>query len=184
MWKREFHEKDGEEPRNFLFIQGYGWDNYEWFRGLGTVTEHDFYNSPEWTEQRRFEVFIHETDFGRKLNKLPPSQRIGELMGSFEHFAGQYYADVWEESVIVLPAEDVARIIKPWWRRWIAGDWGFSHYASFGWYASGMLSVEEIGEIFGVPAIAPVRIIVKYRELVVCDVTEPDMARLIVSTDH
>jgi hypothetical protein len=179
MWKREF--MDNESPKDFLFIQGFGWDNYEWFRGLGTVTQEEFYRSPEWTSEKRFKVFIEQTDFGRKLNKLPPAQRIGELMGDFENFAGQYYADVWEPSVIVLPVDIVSRIIKPWWRRWLATDWGFSHYAATGWFASGMLSVEEIADYFGVAAIAPVRILLQYRELVVCDVPEPNLARVILA---
>lgn len=179
MWKREY--KDNEQPGNFLFIQGFGWDNYEWFRGLGTVTERDFYNDPRFDEAKRFEIFIRDTDFGRKLNALPPSQRIGELMGSFEHFAGQYYADVWEEKSIVLSVEDTLQIVKPWWRRWIAIDWGFSHYAATGWFASGMVGVEEIARLFGIAALAPVRILVHLRELVVCDMDEPSLARLIVA---
>ena len=37
----------------------------------------------------RFTVFVTQTDFGKKLYGLSPSERIGELMGSFEKFAGQ-----------------------------------------------------------------------------------------------
>lgn len=207
MWQRRFH--DNEDASSFSFIQGYGWDNYEWFRGLNLCTWEEFYKSPEWTDGtmecfscqvrhrtiqqkcmdcegdgrtlKRFRIFIEKTDFGKKLDKLPPAQRIGELMGSFENFSGQYYADVWEEKSIVLSAEDVADIIKPWWRRWLATDWGFSHYAATGWFASGMLSVEEIGDIFGVAAVAPVRVLIHYRELVVCDMAEPDLARLVLA---
>lgn len=176
MWKREFREN--ESPDNFAFIQGFGWDNYEWFRALNKWTFEEFYAL---SDEERFDIFIHQTDFGRKLNSLPPAQRIGELMGSFENFSGQYYADVWEQSTIVLPADIVARIIKPWWRRWIATDWGFSHYAATGWLASGYVSVEEAGDFFGVRVEAPIRTLILYRELVCCDLPEPDLARLIVS---
>jgi hypothetical protein len=72
------------------------------------------------------------------------------------------------------------RIVKPWWPRWIACDWGFSHFAAVGWFASGMLSVEEIADYFGLAAIAPVRVLVQYRELVTNEVPEPDLARLIL----
>ena len=172
--------RDNENQDDYMFIQGFGWDNYEWFRGLGICTEKEFYHSPEWTEQRRFQVFVEETDFGKKLNSLPPSQRIGELMGSFEKFAGQYYSDVWEESALILPVDVAVRMIKPWWRRWIATDWGFSHYAATGWFASGLLSPDEVSGDFGVEASAPVRVIILYRELVCNDVPEPDLARLIL----
>lgn len=178
-WNRQFH--DNEDSEDFMFIQGFGWDNYEWFRGLGTVTEKEFYHSEAWTYDRRFEVFIKETDFGKKLNGLPESQRIGELMGSFEKFSGQYYSEVWEESATVLPADMANRIIQPWWRRWLATDWGFSHYAATGWFASGLLSPADVMGHFGVETQMNVRIVILYRTLVCSDVPEPDLAKLIVT---
>ena len=186
MWLRQFH--DNEDPAAFMFIQGYGWDNYEWFRGLGIVSEKDFYEAPAWNEgpevpierTRRFKVFTEKTDFGKKLAALPQSQRIGELMGSFEKFAGQYYSEVWEESATVLDSALVGRIVQPWWRRWLTTDWGFSHYATTGWFTSGILSPEQVLSLFGVKMTGMLRIIILYRELVVNDVAEPDLAKLIL----
>ena len=193
--RRIFHLKeyrDNENPTDYMFIQGFGWDNYEWFRGLGIVSEWDFYHSPPWNNEmplelsagglplhpsHRFKVFVEQTAFGRKLYALPPSQRIGELMGSFEKFAGQYFSEVWEPSATVLPADLVGRIIQPWWRRWLATDWGFSHYAATGWGASGLLSPDQVRDFFGVETAQPVRIIILYRELVCNEVPEPDLAR-------
>lgn len=193
MWLRQFH--DDEDPAAFAFIQAYGWDNYEWFRALNIVDEWTFYHSEEWqrdeefewrgerlfTNQRRFVAFVEQTDFGRKLAQLPPSQRIGELLGSFKKFAGQYYADVWEESAVILQADLVARIVKPWWRRWLATDWGFSHYAAVGWFTSGLLSVEECSDYFGLVTSGPIRVVLVYRELVCNDVPEPDLARTVIA---
>lgn len=191
---RQFHEN--ETAGDFLFIQAYGWDNYEWFRGLpGGPEEWEFYSSPEWstittfeyfectvkTSRKAFECFIRETDFGKKMAALPQAQRIGELMGSFERFSGQYYADVWDEAATVLPVELVNRIVKPWWKRWLATDWGFSHYAATGWFASGVLSPEEVLNLFGVHAQTSVRVVIMYREAVCSDVPEPDLAKLIVN---
>jgi hypothetical protein len=195
--------RDNESGDDYSFIQGFGWDNYEWFRGLGTVTELDFYHSPlcrirreagkgcdcagnpAWPDEHRFHVFTEQTDFGRILNRLPPSQRIGELMGSFEKFAGQYYSDVWEQSTCVLPADLVGRIIQPWWRRWLATDWGFSHYCATGWFASGLLSPDQVRGFLGIESKSTVRIILMYRELVCNDVPEPDLARMIcIRTPH
>lgn len=180
--RRVFHLKefrDNERPENFVFLRSNGWDNFEWFRGLNMCTEWEFYHSEEWDDSRRFKIFVEKTDFGRGLNSLPPSQRIGELMGDFESFAGQYYSEVWEQKIIVLPVDICQRIIKPWWPRWLAIDWGFSHYAACGWATSGLLTVEEIADYFGVQATAPVRVLLVYREAVVCDTQEPDLARLL-----
>lgn len=189
--------RENEEAGDYLFIQAYGWDNYEWFRGLGTVTEKEFYHTAAWMLQdwftdaksgerifgneRAFLTFTEETDFGRILNKLPAAQRIGELLGSFTKFAGQYYADVWDPSKLVLKPELVARIIKPWWYRWLGNDWGFSHYAATGWAASGLLSPQDCMDYFGVEAASTVRIIIVYRELVTNQVPEPELARLILA---
>lgn len=174
---REF--RDNERPENFSFIQAYGWDNFEWFRATGCCTEQQFYN--EWPDKQRFDTFITKTDFGRKLNELPQNQRIGELLGSFENFAGQYFAEVWEQKSIVLPVDVVMRIVKPWWPRWMATDWGFSHYAATGWCTAGLLTVEEIWDYFRISAVAPVRVLVVYREAVVSDLGEPDLARLLTA---
>lgn len=190
---REF--RDNERPENFLFLRSNGWDNYEWFRGLEEryttidgkpavrqlISQSDFYTLPEWDDKRRFQVFVEKTDFGRGLNGLPPSQRIGELMGDFESFAGQYYSEVWEQKTLVLPVDVCLRLIKPWWPRWIAIDWGFSHYAACGWCTSGLLSIEEIRDYFGVEAVSPVRLLIAYREAVVSDLPEPDLARLLAA---
>lgn len=177
MWMKDFH--DNESPEDFFFIQAFGWDNYEWFRGLGTVTWDQFYY--EWPEEKRFQVFIEETGFGKGLNRLPPAQRIGELMGSFERFAGQYYAEVWEPSVLVLRPEIAGQIIQPWWRRWLSSDWGFSHYAANGWFSAGMLAPKDALGYFGIEITAPVRIIILYRELICNDVEEPLLAQLITT---
>ena len=189
--------REHESAHDFLFIQAYGWDNYEWFRGLGTVDEAEFYNDPEWTacawfvdsksgekifgNERAFLKFVRETDFGRNLDTQPASMRIGELLGSFERFAGQYYADVWEPASIVLDPVLVARIIKPWWYRWLGNDWGFSHYAATGWACAGLLGPQDCLDYFGVEAAGTVRIIIVYRELVTNRVPEPELARLIVA---
>ena len=195
--RRVFHLRkfdENENPQTFMFIQGYGWDNYEWFRGLG-ISRKDFYSADEYTREetfehsgtvvttnrKRFDLFINCTDFGRKLNGLRPSERIGELMGSFTRFSGQYYADVWDSTALVLPAETVTRIVKPWWKRWLATDWGFSHWAPTLWATVGLLSPDDVHKIFNVRAAAPVPIVIVYRECVVNDTTEPDLAKLIVA---
>jgi hypothetical protein len=177
MWRRIFNEN--ETPSDFMFIQGYGWDNYEWFRGLGIVDQVTFYD--EWTDEQRFECFIRKTDFGKKLNGLPPGQRIGELMGSFEKMAGQYFSEVWDQELVVLPQDLVSRIIQPWWRRWLATDWGFSHYAATGWFASGLLSPADCLGYFGIETTMPVRIIIQYREFVGSDIEEPLLAQTIAA---
>lgn len=171
-----FEHMENERHGSFLFIQGFGWDNYEWFRFLGIGAE-EFYALPE---QERFDMFITRTDFGRKLNQLPPAQRIGELMGSFDQFGGQYYIDVWEQSSIVLDPAIVAQIVQPWWVRWLATDWGRSHFAATYWACSGIVSPAVILHCFGLECATPIRIIIVYREFVCREVSEPQHSEAIV----
>ena len=193
---REF--MDNENAGDYWFQQSYAWDNYEFFRGLRTVTERDFYNLPEWNDgqpftdeqsgvvirdssEKRFRLFVSQTDFGKKLNALPPNQRIGELVGSFDQFAGQYFSGCFEQKSIVLPVDIANRIIKPWTRKWLAIDWGFSHFSAVMWMASELLSPAECDDYFGIQSSTPVRVIILYRELVVQQIPEPDLAKLICS---
>lgn len=190
--RRIFHLKQykkGERALDYAFIQAYGWDNYVWFTGCD-VNEAEFYALPgecdafpdesrEGPRCCRYHMFIHDTQYGRELNSLPPGLRAGHLMGSFDSFAGQYFAGVWDESKTVLSPVDVERIVQPWWKRWIAIDWGFAHYASAGWYATGKLSPSQMREYFRVDVQWPVDVVIKTRELVVNNTGEGDLAQMI-----
>ena len=133
--KRIFNEKkftEKERPEDFAFIQAYGWDNVEWVRSAlieEGLTEEDFYS---WDNDRRFNYFINESQYGQELDSLPQALRIGYLMGSFDTFAGQYF-DVWDESKQTIPASDLN--IKPWHPKWISIDWGYQHDSAVYWWA-------------------------------------------------
>lgn len=178
--RRIFHlrQYQGDEiPSEYTFIQAYGWDNYEWFRGQVDIPDHEFYKLPN---DQRFALFITQTQYGRELNALPPSLRAGHLLGSFDSFAGQYFAGVWDESKVILPANKVAELIQPWWTRWMATDWGFAHYASTQWAASGRVAPKDLLRVIGVECPHSVELIIVYRELVVKDTGEADLGKLIV----
>ncbi len=174
-WLRQYR---GEEiPEDFAFIQAYGWDNYEWFRGQVEYDENAFYDL---SNDERFELFIHHTQYGRDLNALPKALRAGHLMGSFESFEGQYFAGVWDESKCILTQAEVNAIVKPWWMRWMAQDWGFGDHASHGWYASGKLSPSEWMQHFGGYTDWPMDVVVRYREHVIAGRAEDDMSMDVV----
>lgn len=127
---QKFTEK--ERPGDYKFIQAFGWDNIEWVRsalievGLG---EEDFYS---WSDDKRFDFFINESQYGQELDALPQALRIGYLMGSFDTFAGQYF-DVWDEDKQTISVNDLN--IKPWHPKWVSIDWGYSHDSAVYWWA-------------------------------------------------
>lgn len=164
--------KGGERSTDYAFVHLFGWDNFVWFSGLG-LTAKQFYSlrgmcksangkGPNF-ECCRFHLFINHTAEGRKLNSLPPSLRAGHLMGSFDSFAGQYYAGVWDESKLILTAKQEGALIQPWWNRWMAQDHGFVHHAAVGWFASGKVSPKLFKEVFDVEIPQSVEVVVIYR---------------------
>lgn len=133
--KRIFFDKkyqDQEYPEDYAFVQAYAWDNVEWVRAeleASGLTEADFYS---WSDERRFEYFIQNSDYGRVLNSLPGSMRLGHLMGRWDVFAGQYF-DIWDSMRMVRQPQEFG--LKPWTPRWLSVDWGFAHPAAAYWHA-------------------------------------------------
>lgn len=176
--RRIFHLRQyeaTETPSDYAFIQAYGWDNYQWFADL--MTENAFYDL---TNDERFQLFITQTQYGRKLWGYPPSLRSGMLMGSFDSFVGQYFAGVWDSDKCVLGKSLADSIIKPWWTRWMAQDWGFGDHDYHVWLASGKLSPTEWMRLFGGHTDYPMDVVIAYRENLVSDRAEMDLANDIV----
>lgn len=195
--RRVFHQRRfnvNENPSNFAFVHLYGWDNYVWFESLG-LTPEEFYALPDGVRSGsecpagaegdkagqyhccRFHLFIHRTGEGQKLNALPPSLRAGHLLGSFDSFAGQYFAGVWDESRLILTASQQTQLIQPWWPRWMAHDDGFVHHASLGWFASGKVSPKLFQQVFGAEIKEAVPIVVIYRCLTEAEVEPGELVR-------
>ena len=178
--RRIFHTReyqDNERPDDYAFVKAVGWDNYEWFKPLGIQPE----AFCDMSDDERFQIFISRRSYGQNLWSLPESERLGQLYGSFDRFEGQYYADVWEEKSLVISPDLMQQIMRPWWRRWLSTDWGFSHYACTLWWCAGALSPAEARQYLGVEMRTTLRVILLYRQLVTNDTAEPDLARAIVA---
>jgi hypothetical protein len=172
------HYKPEEDPKAYAFIHTFGWDNFEWFRGeMEELTLEQFYSL---SNEERFYLYIHHTTHGKMMNSLPEHRRKGELLGSFDTFAGQYFGDVWGDHCILKP-ELVNSIIQPWWTRWMAQDWGFGDHDAHGWFATGKLSPEDWVKHFGGSCEWPVDVVIIYRELITVGRAEMDLINDIVS---
>ncbi len=86
----------------------------------------DFYS---WTEKQRFNYFL-KSDYGKKLDALPPAMRVGHLLGDWDSFAGQFF-DVFNPDKHMVRQE-----MKPWYSRWISIDWGFEHNSAVHWHTT------------------------------------------------
>lgn len=133
--KRIFFSKDyrgKERPQDYAFLQAFGWDNVEWSKSALSsdgMDENDYYS---WTDSTRFQYFVERTQYGRELDALPESLRVGWLLGDMNRFAGQYF-DCFETAVHCKHPAEIK--LEPWWPRWISIDWGFEHPAAVYWHA-------------------------------------------------
>jgi hypothetical protein len=85
------------------------------------------------------------------------------LLGSFDSFAGQYFAGVWDESKLILTRTQEERLVQDWWPRWMAHDDGFVHNASVGWGTSGKVSPKLFQDVFGREISEAIEVVVIYR---------------------
>jgi hypothetical protein len=140
-FRRVFHSHDyqeNEQAEDFAFLQALGWDNVEWCRPAlrdDGLTDSDFYR---WPDKKRFDYFIARSQYGRELNRLPQSMRIGHLLGSFDKFAGQYFVE-WNYERTQIAHDDFLRIWgrQSWAPVWISIDWGSggeNHCAYAAWH--------------------------------------------------
>jgi terminase large subunit-like protein len=140
----QYHEN--ESASDYAFLQACGWDNVGWaesaLAGDG-LTAKDYYG---WTDEQRFKYFVERTDYGKRLNSLPGAMRIGHLMGRWDQFAGQFF-DCFDVARHTRAPQEIE--LKPWWPRWISGDWGYSHPAAVYWHAQDGDRVITYDELHG-----------------------------------
>ncbi len=175
-WLKQY---EGEETAaNFEFVQAYGWDNYEWFRNeVAGLTWEQFYKLDN---EARFNLFITQTTEGRKMWAQPESIRMGDLYGRFDVFSGQYFASVWDERKCTISRGLAERLIQPWWMRWMSLDWGYGHHSACFWAAAGKVAPDVARELLGIDITETREALIVYRELVVNQTPEHDLAQRIV----
>ena len=194
-WTRQY--EGFERAGAYAFIHLFGWDNFEWFRGQIGIEETDFYKIPsrcdgglEPASQKeqccRFHLFITQTTEGRKYWSFPMSIRAGYLLGSFDHFEGQYFdSSAWDSSLIVISPAKCQRIIQPWWTRWMAMDWGWAggdrpHYSVNLWAAVGKLSPAQLEEHLGIISEVTIDAVIVYRSRHANRTPEEQWAQIVV----
>lgn len=189
-----------EKPSDFAFIQTFGWDNWAWFQNeCPDIPDADaFYRlhgeippcpsgryDSEWLaavpDHYRFKIFVNRTSEGRKMWAKPESIRMGDLFGRFDAFAGQYFAGVWNERLIVINEATVDGLSQYWWPIWLSGDWGFGHNAAFYWFCTGKISPTQAWDWLQIDTEWPLDIVIVYREYVPPQRTaEPDLGKGLV----
>lgn len=76
-------------------------------------------------------IYANDPEFIAGLDSYPAAIRDALKYGKWG-VAGGYFAGAWDPAVNIYDAHEVE--IKPWWPRWISGDWGFDHWAANYWH--------------------------------------------------
>jgi hypothetical protein len=76
-------------------------------------------------------VYANDQVFLDNLEAYPAAIRDALKYGKWG-VAGGYFQGAWDEAVNVYGSDSVE--IKPWWPRWMSGDWGFEHWAANYWH--------------------------------------------------
>lgn len=69
-------------------------------------------------------VYARDENWIRGLDSYQSAVRDALKFGKWG-VAGGYFQGAWDEAYNVYPADSVE--FKPWWRKWLSGDWGFEH---------------------------------------------------------
>lgn len=69
-------------------------------------------------------VYANDPEFIRQLDSYPAAIRDALKFGKWG-VSGGYFQGAWDEAYDVYPAESVQ--LRPHWRKWLSGDWGFEH---------------------------------------------------------
>lgn len=73
-------------------------------------------------------VYANDPQFLLNLAQYPLAFQEALKYGKWGA-AGGYFRGVWDEAIHVFSRGDLD--IKPWWKQWISGNWGYEHPASY-----------------------------------------------------
>jgi hypothetical protein len=102
------------------------------------------------------------TDYYADLLSLPDAKRRALAEGDWSVPEGQYYTNFERSERVIHPAI-LAQVMKPWWPKWIAQDWGFKHHSPVYWATTGDVQPEEAA-MFGKTIDVAKKFVFIYRE--------------------
>lgn len=77
-------------------------------------------------------VYAKDPQFIKNLMSYPLAIRNALMNGSWD-LVGGYFQGAYDPAENCFDPEQL--VIKPWWKRWISGDWGYEHPAAIYWHA-------------------------------------------------
>jgi hypothetical protein len=181
-WFHTHEVGERENPNLYTSLKFNPWDNVEWVRPAleaEGLSENDYYY--RFTDDERMEFSAVHGEYTQELASEDDALRNRDWLGSWDSLEGAYYGRVFDRQSMLLDRQQVQQLIQPWDVRWLSQDWGKSHYCVTEWHAVTQVSPERARKILGWSVEKPFRAIVTYRELVVNELSSPDVAVAIAS---
>jgi hypothetical protein len=178
-WFHTLEYNDGEDPKDYVFVHVFPWDNVEWVRAAlaeDNLTPKDYYS---WTDAERKEYAATRGEYTRQLATDDPAIRARDWEGSWDSLEGAYFGRVYDRQSTLITREQVAAIIKPWDKRWLSQDWGKAHFCCTQWHAKSVLTPSEAKGILGWDVDKPLNVITTYRRLIVNELTSTEVGKKI-----
>jgi hypothetical protein len=93
---------------------------------------------------------------------------------------GAYFGRVFDYKATMQSAEVAEGIIRPWDSRWLATDWGKTHFCSTHWCGKTLMSPKEVKERLGWDVPKPLNVVSTYREMIVNEQTSTQVGKALV----
>jgi hypothetical protein len=180
-WFHTHEYNEREDSSNFAFVHVFPWDNVEWSRAAleaDGYTQEDYYY--EWSDVERQEYCAQHSDYGKALNSEDDAIRNRDWLGSWESLEGAYFGRVFDQPSTLVTNAQVQQLIKPWDVRWLSQDWGKAHYCVTHWHAKALVPPEQARAVLGWVVNHPLNVAITYREMIVNEMSSPEVARAIV----
>jgi hypothetical protein len=101
---------------------------------------------------------------------------------------GAYFGRVWERQLDgrrvpapVISQQQLSQLIKPWWKKWMSGDWGFGHYGGYYWHTRGIIESAEANAVLGIDTNRSISVVATHREWLGTGLSEREVAETLIS---
>jgi hypothetical protein len=104
---------------------------------------------------------------------------------------GAYFSKIWDrvvrqgefgpikEPYAGISEQQYTAVVKPWWKLWMSGDWGWGHHTAYYWHCRGVIEPQDAAGL-GLRLRAPISAVITYREFIGQGLAERDIADTLI----
>ena len=172
-----------EDPNDYVFLKVNPWDNVEWVRAPLREDGYTVLDYYRWTDEQRKEYAAKRGPYTKQLATDDEVIRKADWEGDWDSLEGTYYANQWDLEATRIHANQVEVLRKNWATHWLSQDYGTAHWCSNHWHYRVTLTPSEVVAHLGWNGRqTPLNVVVTYREMLLQEMTTPEIARRIIDS--